>query len=198
MMGIFRLVTPRAECVPPVLKLAEQSDEELAAEAAREGSDGPAFVELLSRYRERVWRICYRLLGHADDAQDAAQEVFVRLFTERAKFQGRSKYATWVHSIAVRTCLMFRRGRGRRRRHEAAAAERETRTDRSPEPGLSLDVRQMLDRLDEEDRALVILKYCENYSYDELADIFGLSAAACKMRVSRAKGKIQQEFSAEM
>lgn len=178
-------------------KLAERSDEELAAEAAREGSDGPAFVELLARYRERVWRICYRLLGHADDAQDASQEVFVRLFTQRAKFQGRSKYSTWVHGVAVRMCLMFRRGRGRRRRHEAAAAEPESRLASSPEPGLSLDLRQMLDLLDEEDRALVILKYCESYSYEELAGIFGLSAAACKMRVSRAKEKIQREFGDE-
>ena len=176
-------------------KLAEQSDETLAAEAAREGSDGPAFVELLNRYRERVWRVCFRLLGHADDAQDAAQEVFVRLFTQRTRFQGHSKYSTWVHGIAVRTCLMSRRSRGRRRRHEAVAAKSELPVGEPREPGLSLDLREMLDSLDEEDRALVILKYCENYSYEELAEIFGLSAAACKMRVSRAKEKIQEHFS---
>ncbi|HVX14403.1 MAG TPA: RNA polymerase sigma factor [Pirellulales bacterium] len=190
-----RLVAPRAPSVKPVLRLAEQSDEELAALAAREGSDGPAFVELLGRYRERVWRICYRLLGHADDAQDAAQEVFVRLFTARATFAGRSKYATWVHGIAVRTCLMFRRSQGRRRHHETAASLHETQVSRPSEPGLSLDVRQMLDGLEDEDRALVILKYCENYSYDELAEIFGFSVAACKMRVSRAKEKVQRKFS---
>jgi RNA polymerase sigma-70 factor, ECF subfamily len=180
--------------VNPVLKLTEQSDEVLAREAACEGSDGPAFVELLSRYRDRVWRICFRLLGHADDAQDAAQDVFVRLFTERGKFLGRSKYSTWVHGIAVRTCLMYRRSQGRRRRHETAAATSRSTAAEIESPGLSLDLEQMLDRLDEEDRALVILKYCENYSYEELAEMFGLSAAACKMRVSRAKEKIQQEF----
>jgi RNA polymerase sigma-70 factor (ECF subfamily) len=194
MMSIVRLVTPRAPGARPVLKLADHSDEDLAEMAAREGSDGPAFVELLARYRERVWRICYRLLDHADDAQDAAQEVFVRLFTERARFQRRSRYATWVHGIAVRTCLMFRRGRGRRRRHETAAAEQATRGRHSLEPGLSIDVQEMLNRLDEEDRALVILKYCENYSYEELAEMFGLSVPACKMRVSRAKEKLQQAF----
>lgn len=190
-------LSARTRCVKPVAKLAEQSDEALAAEAAREGSDGPAFVELLSRYRDRVWRICYRLLGHADDAQDAAQDVFVRLFVQRAAFDGRSKYSTWVHGIAVRTCLMLRRGQGRRRRHEAIAAGQAPTQCAAAEPGLALDLAQMLDRLDEEDRALVILKYCENYSYDELAEIFGLSAAACKMRVSRAKEKIQQEFASD-
>jgi RNA polymerase sigma-70 factor (ECF subfamily) len=198
MMGTFQSAFPRARCANSVPQLGEQSDEALAAEAAREGSDGPAFVELLNRYRERVWRICYRLLGHADDAQDAAQEVFVRLFTQRDRFHGRSKYSTWVHGIAVRTCLMFRRGRGRRRRHEAAAAKSDLPRGEMHEPGLSLDLRAMLEGLDEEDRALVILKYCENYSYDELAEMFELSAAACKMRVSRAKEKIQQQFGNQM
>ena len=77
-----------------LMEIAERSDEQLAAEAAREGSDGPAFVALVDRFRQRVWRICYRLLGNEQDANDAAQEVFVRLFTNRAKFAGRSKYGT--------------------------------------------------------------------------------------------------------
>lgn len=186
------------ECVDTLLELTEHTDEALAAEAAREGSDGPAFVALVDRFRDRVWRICFRLMGHADDAQDAAQEVFVRLFLNRTKFDGRSKYATWVHGVAVRTCLTLRRGRGRRRRHEETAGE--TALDaHAPErrpatPGLSIDLEQMLETLDEEDRALVILKYAENYSYEELAEIFGLSESGCKMRVSRARDKIQQKF----
>ena len=99
------------------------TDEQLAAAAAREGSDGPAFIELVERFRQRVWHICYRLLGNEHDASDAAQEVFVRLFLHRAKFEGRSKYSTWVHGIAIRTCLTIRRGRGRRQRHENVASD---------------------------------------------------------------------------
>ena len=181
-----------------LLELTEHTDEALAAEAAREGSDGPAFVALVDRFRDRVWRICFRLMGHADDAQDAAQEVFVRLFLNRGKFDGRSKYSTWVHGVAVRTCLTLRRGRGRRRRHEEtaglAALDAQAPERRAAMPALSLDLQHMLDSLDEEDRALVILKYSENYSYEELAEIFGLSESACKMRVSRARDKIQQKF----
>ena len=174
------------------------TDEQLAAEAVREGSDGPAFVELVRRYRERVWRICYRLLGNEHDAQDAAQEVFVRLFTSRGKFAGRSKYSTWVHGVAVRTCLTLRRGRGRRQRRVATVSDealqhQAAQSDKAA-GGLSLDLTEMLDVLDEEDRAMLILNYAEDYSYEDLADMFELSVSACKMRVSRARDRLQKKF----
>lgn len=181
-----------------MLEVTERTDEQLAAEAAREGSDGPAFVALVERFRQRVWRICFRLLGNEQDANDAAQEVFVRLFLHRAKFAGRSKYATWVHAIAVRTCLTIRRGRGRRQKHEDTASdeqwERQQPTEKSVTAGLSLDLMKMLEVLDEEDRAMMILKYAESYDYEELAEIFELSVSACKMRLSRAREKLQQRF----
>jgi RNA polymerase sigma-70 factor (ECF subfamily) len=178
--------------------VAQLSDEQLAAEAAREGSDGPAFVALVERFRQRVWRICFRLMGNEQDAHDAAQEVFVRLFLHRTKFAGRSKYSTWVHGIAVRTCLTLRRGRGRRLKHESVPADdqwQQHQAERAPPPaGLSLDLASMLDTLDEEDRAMLILKYAENYDYEELAAIFEHSVSACKMRVSRAREKLQARF----
>ena len=91
--------------------MAALDDEALAALAAREGSDGVAFSALVERFRERVWRVCWRLMGDEHDAQDAAQEVFVRLFFDRAKFAGRSRYSTWLHGVAIRTCLALRRSR---------------------------------------------------------------------------------------
>ena len=174
------------------------SDEQLAAEVARETSDGPAFVALVDRFRQRVWRICSRLLSNEQDASDAAQEVFLRLFLHRQRYAGRSKYATWVHAIAVRTCLQIRRSRGRRQRHEDVSSEPEWESrqpDRNPvSPGLSLDLMNMLEMLDEEDRAMLILKYAEAYDYTELAEIFELSVSACKMRISRAREKLQTRY----
>jgi RNA polymerase sigma-70 factor (ECF subfamily) len=171
----------------------ELTDEELAFEAAREGSDGPSFTALLARHQDRVWRICYRLMGNADDASDAAQEVFVRLFQLRGKFAGRSRYTTWVHGIAIRTCLMMRRARGRRRRHEMAVAAA-TSPDAQGQAEAMLDVYRMLETVDEEDRALLILKYAEGYSHDDLAEMFELSVSACKMRIARARQRLQERF----
>lgn len=179
-------------------RLEDESDEALAALCVREGSDGQAFTTLVERFRPRVWRICYRLLSNESDAHDAAQDVFVALFLQRAKFRGDSKYSTWVHAVAVRTCLMQRRSRGRRVRREGMPTGADLDLQpaaRQPQPVESrLDLEQMLDVLDDEDRALVLLKYAEGYEYEELAKIFGVSVSACKMRVSRARDKIQERY----
>jgi RNA polymerase sigma-70 factor (ECF subfamily) len=176
------------------LDIIEKTDEELAAEAAREGSDGPAFSALFGRHHERVWRICYRLMGNEHDASDAAQDVFVALFQNRGAFAGRARFATWLHSVAVRTCLKLRRSLGRRRKYETGVAQQTPRQLDAGESGAAIDLAQMLETLDEEDRALVILKYAEDYSYDELSELFGLSVSACKMRVSRAREELQRRF----
>jgi RNA polymerase sigma-70 factor (ECF subfamily) len=180
----------------PQLDISELTDEQLAAEAAREGSDGPAFVALLERHRQRVWRICFRLLTNAEDAHDAAQEVFVRLFFHRARYSGQSKYTTWLYGIALRTCLSIRRGRQRRERRETAAREQAPVASRGGDAraAMSLDLAQMLDTLDEEDRAMLILKYAEGYAYEELAEMFELGVSACKMRVARARDKLKERF----
>jgi RNA polymerase sigma-70 factor (ECF subfamily) len=182
----------------PRLPLDQATDEQLAALAAREGSDGPAFAAIVERYDRRVWSICYRLLGNESDAHDAAQDVFVKLFLQREKFRGESKYSTWVHGIAVRTCLMQRRSSGRRRKREGAPTDVDLDTQAAARHETSdetkLDLVQMLDILDEEDRALILLKYAEGHDYEELAEIFGLSVSACKMRISRAREKIQAKY----
>ena len=174
-----------------------QSDEQLAVEAARERSDGPAFTELASRFRERVWRICYRIMGHADDAADATQDVLVRMFLQRAHFEGRSLYSTWVHGIAVRTCLSLRRARGRRQRRVALIPELDLDTasdTTTTEPGTGLDLERMLDSLSDVDRALLLMKHSENHNYQELSQMFGLSESACKMRISRAVGRLREKY----
>jgi len=180
------------------LDTSKLTDEQLAAAAAREDSDGPAFVALLARHQERVWRVCYRLLGNPHDASDAAQEVFVRLFLNRAKFEQRSKYSTWVHGVTVRTCLTIRRSRSRRQKRETVVPQEsvpeDARKQREGKPELSLELMQMLDTLDESDRALLVMKYAEGHNYDELAGIFDLSVSACKMRISRARDKLKERF----
>ena len=151
------------------------SDEQLIAQAVREGSDGAAFTAVMERYREKVWRVCWRLMGSEHDAEDAAQEVFVRLFFERGKFAGRSTYSTWLHGVAIRTCLMLRRSRSRRRRREDSDDEEriESHADAKPQGTAAVDathdIRKLLECLDEEDRALVLMRFAENHDYEPVS-----------------------------
>jgi RNA polymerase sigma-70 factor (ECF subfamily) len=177
--------------------LSDRTDEQLVAEAARESSGGAAFSCLMDRYRQKVWGICFRLMGNEHDANDAAQEVFVRLFLNRTKFAGRSKYSTWLHGVAVRTCLTLRRSRSRRHKRVAVTSdppERSTSMTEATSKSLELDLMQMLETLNEEDRAMLILKYAEGHGYEELAEMFELSVSACKMRLSRAREKLKERF----
>jgi RNA polymerase sigma-70 factor (ECF subfamily) len=172
------------------------TDEQLAAQAAREGSDGVAFTALVERYRERVWRVCWRLMGTQHDAEDAAQEVFVRLFFERGKFAGLSRYSTWLHGVAIRTCLTLRRSRGRRKRREEPgtdeqmANEADASSHATAAVDASHDIHKLLEDLDEEDRALVLMRFAEAHDYDQLAEMFGTTAGACRMRISRIREKL--------
>jgi len=185
-----------ARDISDIKDLASLSDEQLVAQAAREGSDGAAFTSLMERYRERVWRVCWRLMGSEHDAEDAAQEVFVRLFFERGKFAGRSTYSTRLHGVAIRTCLMLRRSRSRRRRREDSGSEEriESHADTKPQGTAAVDathdIRTLLEGLDEEDRALVLMRFAENHDYEQLAEMFGTSAGACRMRISRIREKL--------
>ena len=177
--------------------LSNRTDEELAAEAARESSDGPAFVAMVERFRQRVWRICYRLLCNEQDAADAAQEVFLRLFCTAAV-----RRPVEVRHLGPRRGTADLPGHAAEPRAPAAARERRggARMGVPPAgpadapPGLAMDLMQMLETLDEEDRAMLILKYAEGYDYEELAAIFELSVSACKMRISRAREKLQQRY----
>lgn len=195
-MGNDAFGSPEVRRLEKPSGVSEKSDEQLLAEVVREGSDGPAFRALMTRHQERVWRLCYRLMDNEHDAQDAAQEVFVRLFVHREKFAGRSKFTTWLHGIAVRTCLTLRRGRGRRRRHEAPAVDEQLERGAPPETdaGARMDLAKMLSEMDEEDRAMVILKYAEGYTFEELGDLFEMTTSAVKMRVSRACDKVQKRY----
>jgi RNA polymerase sigma-70 factor (ECF subfamily) len=175
---------------------ASLTDEQLAAQAAREGSDGTAFNELLSRFRARVWRVCFRLMGSEHDAEDAAQEVFVRLFFDRGKVEGRSRYSTWLHGVAIRTCLTLRRSRGRRKRRESPVGDEliteqsDTRASETKRIDERHDIIRLLDGLDEEDRALVLMRFGEGHEYDELAEMFETTPGALRMRVSRIREKL--------
>ena len=181
------------------VELDHCTDEQLAEKAARESSDGPAFLALVKRFRPRVWRICFRLLDNETDAADAAQEVFLRLFLHRSRFAGRSKICHLGacdrrEDLSGDAAKPWTAAATRKRRRGSPVGMRDNRPAPLLRKAWAWTCMKMLETLDEEDRALLLLKYAEAYDYEELAAIFEISVSACKMRISRARDKLQSRF----
>lgn len=154
------------------------------------------YAILVDRYRDAYRRFATRMLGSADDADDALQMAFVRAFRALRQCQDPARFGAWLYQIVINECRTFGARRARRERRmvydEAAVA---SAPDARPgaEAGLALeDVQRALDRLDADQREAFILKHVEGLSYDEMAVLTGAGVSALKMRVKRACNRLRE------
>jgi RNA polymerase sigma-70 factor (ECF subfamily) len=162
-------------------------------EKARRG-DQEAFSHLVEAYQGPVYNLAYRMLGNAVEAEDAAQETFVRMYTKLHTYQPDRKLSSWVFSIASHYCIdRLRRRRwnwlsldddpvaavlpSRQRGPEEAALRREARDE----------VQELVARLAPGYRVPIILRYWHDLSYEEIADVMGLTVQAVKSRLHRGR-----------
>ena len=157
-----------------------------AALAAR--GDVAAFERLYRRHAPRVHSLARRLLG-AVEADDAVQDVFVRVWSKLATFRGESGFATWLHRLATNVCL--RRAASTRRTELDDFVDLDTLPARSAEPGIHLDLAAALDRLTPALRHVVVLFDLEGYSHEEIAAVLGISADSSKMRLHRGRSALR-------
>jgi RNA polymerase sigma-70 factor (ECF subfamily) len=161
--------------------------------------DREALRELYESHGARVHRLCLRLLGRAAEAEDATQEVFVRLFERAADFDGRARFTTWLHRVTTNLCLKALE-RERLRRTELLADGGGGRepgdgpADRGPLPGEALESAEaeaelgaLLARLSPEHRSVVVLRELEGLSYREIAEILAVPAGTVMSRLARAR-----------
>ncbi|GAB4496223.1 MAG: sigma-70 family RNA polymerase sigma factor [Anaerolineales bacterium] len=169
---------------------------------AQRGSD-QAFTELVEMYQNPVYHLCYRMLGNAEEAEDAAQESFLRAYKALRSYDSTRSFATWLLSIASHYCI----DQIRKRRMTLISLDTfvgEILPD--PEPGpeaalrqneLQQQVRGLLDSLSPLDRAAVVLFYWYDYSYDEIAQTLELSVSAVKSRLHRARLQLASVWEAQ-
>lgn len=168
-----------------------QQESELL-ELARSG-DAQAFSELVEIYQRPVYNLCYRMLGNAQEAEDAAQEAFLRAFNGIKRYDPDRKFATWLLSIAANYCI----DQHRRKKFvnvdieavsSAELAERKPGVEKKMiEQEASEEIQALLAGLSEKDRAAIVLHYWYDYSYREIADQLELSESAVKSRLHRAR-----------
>ncbi|MCS6908369.1 MAG: sigma-70 family RNA polymerase sigma factor [Anaerolineales bacterium] len=155
--------------------------------------DTEAFVELIELYQRSVFNLCYRMLGTLEDAEDAAQETFLRAFHSLRQYDPARPFATWLLSIAAHYCI----DQIRKRRMVIFSLEDLPEPEfASHDPPLETTVgiredqqkiQQLLKTLSEVDRAVVVLYYWYDLSYEEIAKTLSLSVSAIKSRLHRAR-----------
>ena len=174
--------------------MSNTENEELRwIEAARRG-DRNAFSKLVQAYQLPVYNLAYRMLGNPQEAEDAAQESFLRAYKRLSTYQPDRKFSNWILSIASHHCI----DQLRRRRFvwlsvednpavAWLASDDEQPDDAAVRGERAEEVRSMLQHLAPEYRAPLILRYWHDLSYKEIAEVLELSEAAVKTRLHRAR-----------
>ena len=170
-----------------------EDQELLWLEQARRG-DQVAFSRLVEAYQRPVYNLCYRMLGNAPEAEDAAQETFVRMYTKLHTYQPDRKLSSWVLSIASHYCidrLRRRRGQWLSLDEEPVAATLPSQNRGPEEMALRSEsrdeVQRLVDMLPAAYRVPLILRYWHDLSYAEIAEVMGLTVQAVKSRLHRAR-----------
>jgi RNA polymerase sigma-70 factor, ECF subfamily len=179
-------------------------DPDIRLMLAVRGGDQSAFAELVERYQHRLVGVMNHLVGHPQEAEDLAQEVFLRVFRTRHKYSPKAKFSTWLFTIANNLALNALRDRHRRKALPLEARDSGTQgpppaADRGPSPAHPLQqselaevVRKALDDLNERQRVAVVLNKFEDMGYAEIAQVMGLTAKAVKSLLSRARGRLRE------
>jgi RNA polymerase sigma-70 factor (ECF subfamily) len=174
----------------------------------RDADDATAFAELVERYQHRLIGIMHHLVGNAEEAEDLAQEVFLRVYRSRKRYHPEAKFSTWLFTIANNLALNALRSRQRKRVVPLPPQEsgplgprpaEQIVADRGGPPGQRLQqqelagiIRQALDGLNERQRMAVVLNKYEDMNYAEIAEIMGLTTKAVKSLLSRARAALRE------
>jgi RNA polymerase sigma-70 factor (ECF subfamily) len=162
-------------------------------ERARTG-DAHAFDRLMLETQERVLGVAWRLLGSREDARDAAQETYVRVYRHLGRFDARQDLMGWIYSIAVNVCRDAAR---RRRRSPLVAMEAPEGVEqaRAEESLLARErracVRQALAALPEKERAALVLRDLEGLTSEEVARVLGSRPGTVRARIASARAKVR-------
>jgi len=183
---------------------ATDPDWELVARVAT--GDRAAFGELVERHHRRLLRVCERLLGDAEDARDAVQEVFLKVMQKAGSFRPKALVSTWLYRVAVNHCLnVLRRRRLRRLVSLSPVEDDEAETpppdlaEERADPHRELDARRRwgsvqraIAALPPSQRAVLVLARFEELSYKEIAETLGITLGAVESRLFRAMRALER------
>lgn len=184
--------------------------EDIIIKKAISGDDG-AFETLVRTYESFVYNVAYQSLKSQDDAFDVSQEVFIKVYKSLGSFRGDCKFSTWIYRVAQNVVKDFLRSKENKLKtvsvyetdsdgeeHQLEIVDESTAAD----PIASFEkkeraalVREAISRLSEEQRAVIVLRDMEGYTYEEIAEMLFLDMGTVKSRINRGRNAIKKFLS---
>jgi RNA polymerase sigma-70 factor (ECF subfamily) len=156
-----------------------------------------AFELLVERFKDKVFRLAFSMMRNETQAEDVAQDVFVRIWKALPGYHGGASLSTWIYTITRNTCLTELKKRSTRPTVSLQEPEMEAAADSIPslqftdrEPGAEMDVDTLLSELPEKYRQVITLFYLEQKAYDEVALMLGVPLGTAKTLLFRAKKEL--------
>lgn len=178
-------------------------EEELAVIRKVQDGDVNAFEDLVSAYEKKVYNLALRMTGNPQDAEDMAQESFLKAYSSLPSFRGDSRFSVWLYRIVSNVCLDYLRKKNKRGTVSLSVEDDDGEdtqldlpdTSQSPEEVLEKKltrdaVRRGLDSLPPDARQILLLREIEGLSYEEIGEVLGLESGTVKSRIFRARKKL--------
>ena len=170
--------------------------------------DREAFNQLIAQYQKQVFNIAYGMLSDYEDALDASQEVFVKVYRSIASFKGQSSFSTWIYRICANVCNDSLRKR--QRRGVTVSIENDDDGDNNiseipsdtptPEENVMMNerqraVREAINNLSDEYREIIVYSDINQLSYDEISKVLKCPVGTIKSRLNRARNALRKILS---
>lgn len=171
-------------------------------------NDRSAFNSLVLKYKDMVFNLCYRLIGDYDEANDCAQDIFIKVFKNLETFKFQSSFSTWLYRISVNTCKNHLSSLGYRMKKKSVSLDNPGNVY-DPAGSFSRDsaynpaevyekkereniILKAIDSLANKEKILVVLRDIEGKSYEEIVDITGLKLGTVKSKLARARQDLRE------
>lgn len=182
-----------------------KSDSELIAIFKEGGAKAEqAFAELVRRYQEKIYWACRRMLKSHDDADDVAQNVFIKAHQGLYNFNGEAEFYTWLYRIATNETISFLRAQNARRALSIDEILEEPATrDDEPIENIERDeekqlIAEAIEKLPEKQKQVFMMRYYDELSYEKIAEILGTSVGGLKANYFHAFKKIEAYIKARL
>jgi RNA polymerase sigma-70 factor (ECF subfamily) len=156
-----------------------------------------AFAFIINRYKNKLFAIILRMVKNPEDAKDLVQECFIKIYEQLGKYVGNGSFSSWLYRVSINHCM----DEFRKKKFQLVELSGEKLEDRALTPEIVYlqkekykQLEELLSILPSEDRMVILLKYTQDLSYEEISDLLGLSVSSIRNKIHRGKKKMREQL----